>query len=106
MLKQSALALAATASILTAAAPDVAFARHRTARAAEYVPSSRVWRGDDGRYYCRHTNGTIGLVVGAAGGALIGRAIDSHGDRTTGTIVGAALGALVGREVQKRVSCR
>jgi hypothetical protein len=68
---------------------------------------SRVWRGDDGRYYCRRSNGTTGLIVGAAGGALAGRAIDSRGERTTGTIIGAALGGLLGRELQRgRARCR
>ncbi|MDP8994889.1 MAG: hypothetical protein M3N07_07920, partial [Pseudomonadota bacterium] len=34
-----------------------------------------VWRGRDGRLYCRRPNGTVGLVVGGAAGALIGREI-------------------------------
>ena len=33
-----------------------------------------------GRLRCNRSNGTIGLVVGAAGGALVGHAIDSRGD--------------------------
>lgn len=68
---------------------------------------TRVWRGDDGRYYCRRSNGTTGLIIGAAGGALAGRAIDTRGERTTGTILGAAAGALLGRELQRgRTRCR
>ena len=35
--------------------------------------SDRVWRGDDGRYHCRRGNGTTGLIIGMAAGALIGR---------------------------------
>ncbi|MBO9698520.1 MAG: glycine zipper 2TM domain-containing protein [Sphingopyxis sp.] len=66
----------------------------------------RYWRGDDGRYYCKRSNGTTGLIVGAAGGALAGRAIDTRGERATGTILGAAAGALLGREVQRSMSCR
>ncbi|MFT4056821.1 MAG: hypothetical protein QM681_20115, partial [Novosphingobium sp.] len=31
------------------------------------------WRGNDGRYYCRRSNGTTGLLIGGAGGALLGR---------------------------------
>ena len=61
------------------------------------------WRGSDGRTYCRKSNGTVGLLVGGAGGALVGREIDKHGSRATGTILGAAVGALVGRHVQRNV---
>ena len=67
----------------------------------------RYWRGDDGRYYCKRSNGTTGLIVGGAAGALAGRAIDTRGERTTGTIVGAAAGALLGREIDRgEVRCR
>lgn len=59
------------------------------------------WQGSDGRYYCRRGDGTVGLLVGAALGALIGRAIDTHGERATGTILGAAAGALIGNELAK-----
>ena len=67
----------------------------------------RYWRGDDGRNYCRRSNGTTGLLIGGAAGALIGRSIDSSGDRAVGTILGAAGGALLGREVERgRSRCR
>jgi hypothetical protein len=66
----------------------------------------KEWRGRDGRMYCRKSNGTVGLVVGGAGGALVGRAIDTRGDRATGTIVGAAAGALIGRELDRKRRCR
>ena len=64
----------------------------------------RYWRGEDGRYRCKRSNGTVGLLVGGAAGALVGRAIDTHGSRTTGTILGAAAGALLGREVDRNRS--
>jgi hypothetical protein len=67
----------------------------------------RVWRGDDGRYYCRRDNGTTGLIVGAAAGALLGRALDGGRERTLGTILGAAGGAVLGREIDRgSVRCR
>lgn len=67
----------------------------------------RVWQGRDGRYYCERENGTTGLIIGAAGGALVGRAIDTRGDRTVGTVLGAALGAVLGREIDRgEVRCR
>lgn len=60
-----------------------------------------VWRGPDGAYHCRKPNGTTGLVIGAAAGALIGREVDGGRDRTTGTVLGAAGGALLGREIER-----
>ncbi|MFM5955479.1 MAG: glycine zipper 2TM domain-containing protein [Novosphingobium sp.] len=61
----------------------------------------RYWRGEDDRYYCRRGDGTVGLLAGAALGALLGRAIDTRGERATGTILGAAAGALIGNELAK-----
>lgn len=61
----------------------------------------RVWRGNDGRYYCQRDNGTTGLIIGAAGGALLGREIDGGRDRTLGTVLGAAIGGLLGREIDR-----
>jgi uncharacterized protein YcfJ len=60
-----------------------------------------VWRGNDGRYYCERDNGTTGLIIGAAGGALLGRSIDEHGDRTLGTVLGGILGGLLGQQIDK-----
>jgi hypothetical protein len=61
----------------------------------------RTWRGRDGRTYCKRRNGTTGLLVGGAAGALIGRELDGGRSRATGTILGAAAGALVGREIDR-----
>ncbi|RJG53928.1 glycine zipper 2TM domain-containing protein [Sphingobium terrigena] len=66
----------------------------------------KEWRGRDGRTYCRKSNGTTGLIVGAAGGALLGRAIDTRGERTTGTILGAVGGGLLGKEIDSKRRCR
>ncbi|GGC24892.1 hypothetical protein GCM10011371_10620 [Novosphingobium marinum] len=68
---------------------------------------TRVWRGRDGRVYCRKKDGTTGLIIGGAVGALLGREIDGGYDRSLGTILGAAGGALLGREVARGNSrCR
>ncbi|AKH42303.1 hypothetical protein WYH_01258 [Croceibacterium atlanticum] len=67
---------------------------------------TRVWRGNDGRTYCRKSDGTTGLIVGGALGALLGREIDGGRDRTLGTILGAAGGALLGKEVDGGTRCR
>jgi len=67
----------------------------------------KIWRDSHGRYRCKRSNGTTGLIVGAAGGALVGRAIDTRGERATGTILGAAAGALIGRNIDRnRIRCR
>lgn len=63
---------------------------------------TRVWRGNDGRYYCRRENGTTGLLVGAGVGALIGHEVAGRGgDRTLGAILGGAAGALLGRSIDR-----
>ncbi|QGN54385.1 glycine zipper 2TM domain-containing protein [Novosphingobium sp. Gsoil 351] len=66
----------------------------------------QTWRGNDGRYYCKKKNGTTGLIVGGAAGALLGRSIAGRGDNTLGTILGAAGGALLGRSVERNSSSR
>ncbi|MEM1194834.1 MAG: glycine zipper 2TM domain-containing protein [Pseudomonadota bacterium] len=67
----------------------------------------RVWRGRDGAIYCRRDNGTTGLVIGAALGALTGRMVDTQGDRTAGTLLGALAGGALGREIDRGdLQCR
>ncbi|MED5546328.1 MAG: glycine zipper 2TM domain-containing protein [Pseudomonadota bacterium] len=66
-----------------------------------YDEPRRVWRGNNGRYYCEKKDGTTGLLIGGAAGALLGREIDGGRDRTVGTLIGAAAGALLGREVDR-----
>jgi len=64
--------------------------------------NTRVWRGNDGRYYCKRDNGTTGLLVGAGVGALLGHEVaGSGGDRTLGAILGGAAGALLGRTIDR-----
>ncbi len=67
----------------------------------------RIWRGRDGRYYCRRDNGTTGLVIGAAVGGLIGHEVAGSGDKTLGTIIGAVGGGLLGRAIDRGdLKCR
>lgn len=69
--------------------------------------SDRVYRGSDGRYYCRRSDGTTGLIVGGAVGALLGNAIDNGRSSLLGTLIGGAAGAALGREIQRgSVRCR
>jgi len=67
----------------------------------------RVWRGRDGRYYCKRDNGTTGLVIGAAAGGLLGHEVAGRGDKTLGAIIGAVGGGLLGRSIDRGdVKCR
>ena len=69
----------------------------------------RVYRGNDGRYYCRRNDGTTGLIVGAAAGGILGNVIDGGRSRIVGTLLGGAAGALGGRAIdqnQSQIRCR
>ena len=67
----------------------------------------RVWRGNNGRYYCRRDNGTTGLVIGAAAGGLLGHEIAGRGDKTLGAVIGAVGGGLLGRAIDRgELKCR
>ena len=69
----------------------------------------RVYRGNDGRYYCKRNDGTTGLVVGAVAGGVLGNVIDGGHSRSVGTILGAILGGAAGRSIDKNnseVHCR
>ena len=68
-----------------------------------------VYRGSDGRYYCKRGDGTTGLVIGGAAGGILGNVIDGGRHRGAGTLIGGALGALMGRAVeqnQNEIRCR
>jgi hypothetical protein len=66
-----------------------------------YRGRDRYWQGRDGRWRCRRDDGTVGLLVGAGVGALLGREVDRRGDRTLGTVLGAVGGGLLGREIDR-----
>lgn len=66
--------------------------------------NDRIYRGRDGRYYCRRNDGTTGLVVGAIAGGVLGNAI---GGDTLSTLLGGAGGALLGRSIDRgNIRCR
>jgi hypothetical protein len=71
--------------------------------------NDQVYRGSDGRYYCKRGDGTTGLVIGGAAGGILGNVIDGGRHRGAGTLIGGALGALFGRSVeqnQNEMRCR
>lgn len=82
---------------------DVYYAppRYRSYQPRRLYRNDYAWRGNDGRYYCRRSDGTAGLIIGAAVGGLIGRSLDDGRDRTLGTVIGAGAGALLGRSIDR-----
>ena len=71
----------------------------------------RVYRGNDGRYYCQRSDGTTGLIIGAGAGGILGNVIDGGHSRTAGTLLGAVVGGLAGRALeqsssQNQIRCR
>lgn len=80
---------------------DGNYAERRLAR------GDRVYVGSDGRYYCKRSDGTAGLIVGGIAGGVLGNIIAPGGSKTLGTIIGAAGGAAIGASVDKGdVRCR
>lgn len=83
----------------------------RAYHAGNYDPyvlgyNDTIYRGSDGRYYCKRRDGTVGLVVGAGVGALLGSAIAPRGSGTLGAILGAAAGGAIGYSAERGLSCQ
>jgi len=75
--------------------------RHRDRRLSR---NDEIYRGHDGRNYCRRSDGTTGLVIGAIGGSLLGKAI---GGDTLSALLGAGGGAVLGRSIDRgQIRCR
>jgi len=69
--------------------------------------NDRVYRGNDGRYYCRRSDGTTGLIIGAGAGALLGNALSNGNSGLLGTVLGGLAGGAIGRSVDRgSVQCR
>lgn len=70
----------------------------------------RVYRGRDGRYYCRRSDGSTGLIVGGLAGAAAGALIAQGDSKPLGAIIGAIGGAAVGAAIdsngRSNVRCR
>lgn len=71
-------------------------ARYRERRLSN---DDRVYRGRDGRYYCRRSDGSTGLIVGGLGGAAAGAIIAEGDSKPLGAIIGAIGGAAVGAAI-------
>lgn len=68
--------------------------------------NDRVYRGQNGQYYCRRPDGTTGLIIGGLAGGALGNLIAPGGSKTLGTIIGAVAGGVGGRALDRnRVTC-
>ncbi|MCZ4342413.1 glycine zipper 2TM domain-containing protein [Sphingomonadaceae bacterium G21617-S1] len=63
--------------------------------------NDRIYRGNDGRYYCRREDGTTGLIIGALAGGLLGNQLANGRSTTLITILGAGGGAAIGRSIDR-----
>ena len=69
--------------------------------------NDRVYRGNDGRYYCRRNDGTTGLIVGAIAGGMLGNIIAPGDSEILGTVLGAGGGGAIGRSIDRNgTRCR
>lgn len=67
----------------------------------------RVYRGRDDRYYCRRSDGTTGIIVGAIAGGALGNILARGDSKLLGTIIGMGVGATIGQAVDRgEVRCR
>ena len=68
----------------------------------------RVYRGHDGRYYCRRSDGTTGLIVGAIAGGTLGGMIAPGRSEALGVVLGAVAGGAAGQAIgqENGVRCR
>lgn len=87
-MRRSFLAVAIFATLATSALPETADARRRT---------SQTYRT------CRHSSGTTGLIVGGAGGALVGKAVLGG---PVGIVAGAVGGAFAGRAIDRTITAK
>jgi len=68
---------------------------------------TRIYRGGDGRYYCRRSDGSTGVIAGAVIGGVIGNSLDRGRSGVLGTLLGAGAGAAIGSSIDRgQVTCR
>lgn len=85
---------------------DRYYREHPRYRERRLSRNERIYRGRDGRYYCRRSDGTTGLVVGAIAGGILGNILSPGRSETLGTVLGALAGAAAGQAIDRDARCR
>jgi hypothetical protein len=86
---------------------DRYYREDRRYRERRLTSNDRVYRGQNGQYYCRRSDGTTGLIVGGIAGGVLGNIIAPGDSKTIGTILGAGVGAAAGAAIDSNdVRCR
>ncbi|MFN3371806.1 MAG: glycine zipper 2TM domain-containing protein [Sphingomonadaceae bacterium] len=76
-------------------------------RGAQVRGNDRYWWGPNGQVYCRRSDGTTGVIVGAIAGGTLGNMVAAQGDKRLGSVIGGTLGAILGREIDRgNARCR
>jgi outer membrane lipoprotein SlyB len=75
-------------------------------RERRLAANEEIYRGRDGRYYCKRKDGTTGLIVGGIAGGVLGHEIAPGGSKTVGAVLGAVAGGLLGKSLDDGVKCR
>lgn len=89
--------------------PDYYYRSDRRYREYRMGMNDRIYRGRDGRYYCRRSDGTTGLIVGAIAGGILGSIIAPGDSRPLGAVIGAIGGGAAGAAIDSSnpdVRCR
>ncbi len=69
--------------------------------------NDRYWWGPNGQVYCRRSDGTTGVIVGALAGGTLGNMVAAQGDKRLGSVIGGTVGAILGREIDRgNARCR
>ena len=80
--------------------------RDRDAADAERADRAEQVAQREEREDCPKSSGTTGAILGAVAGGLLGSVIDGGDHRTLGTLVGAGGGALLGRDIEQKRACK
>lgn len=62
-------------------------------------PLKEIFASDDP---CSHNARNIGILAGAAVGAIIGKKVDRHSSQIVGAVLGGTLGGLIGADIDNR----